>query len=349
MKAPRFAIISACRGPRLRHPEEVNASRSLLRRSLLATAIAAPVVARAQNSLPDRSLRIVVGFAAGGGSDTMARAIAATLEQRVGRRVVVENRPGGTGAAAGEAIKHAAPDGTMVAFMPTSSMVAKLLLTSYPFDPLTDLAPVTTAGNFIQALAVSPRSGVATIAEYVAWLKSDEPGRRRIGATATDVSLAFYSRLLGREFGVPIEGVPFRGTTAMVNDLAEGRLPAGVGALTSLIVAHRGGRVRLLAVSGANRSALTPDLPTAAEAGYPALHMEEWYGFFARTGTAPSLIDAWNRELASALNSRELAAQLSQTGLEVETSTPEQCSARLEAHLRKWQGTIEALGLKPTN
>lgn len=279
----------------------------------------------------------------------MARAIGAIVERRTGRRVTVENRPGGTGAAAGEALKSSVADGTMVALMPTSSMVAKLLLPSYPFDPVADLAPITTAGNFIQALAVSPSVGVSTIAEYVTWLKSDEAGRRRIGATATDVSMAFFSRLLGREFGVPLEGVPFRGTTALVNDLAEGKVPAGVGALTSLLVAHRGGRVRLLAVSGAKRSAVAPDVPTAAEAGYPALHMEEWYGFFARVGTAAPLIEAWNRELVAALNSRELAEQLAQYGLEVQTSTPGECGARLEAHLRKWQGTIDQLGLKPIN
>lgn len=324
--------------------------RSLLRRSLLAAAIAAPAIARAQSSLPDRSLRIVVGFSAGGGTDVMARAIASTVERRTGRRVVVENRPGGTGAAAGEALKHSQADGTVVALMPTASMVAKLLLPSYPFDPVADLAPIATAGNFIQALAVSPRIGVSTIADYVAWLKSDEPGRRRIGATATDVSMAFYSRLLSREFGVALEGVPFRGTAALVNDLADGRVPAGVGALTSLVVAHRGGRVRLLAVSGARRASVSPDVPTAADAGYPALHMmEEWYGFFARAGTAAPLVEAWNRELVAALNSGELVEQLSQYGLEVQTSTPEQCGARLETHLKKWQATTEALGLKPTN
>ncbi|WP_296332065.1 tripartite tricarboxylate transporter substrate-binding protein [Reyranella sp.] len=322
---------------------------SLPRRSFLATALAAPAIARAQDSLPDRPLRIVVGFAAGGGSDVMARAIAAALEQRVGRRVMVENRPGGTGAAAGEALKHSPADGTTVAFMPTSSMVAKLFLPSYPFDPLTDLAPITTAGTFIQALAVSPRIGVTTIPEYMAWLKSEEPGRRRIGATATDAAMSLYSKLLSRSFGVPMEGMSFRGSAAMVNDLAEGRIPAAVGALTSLLVASRGGRIRLLAVSGTRRAVVAPDVPTAAEAGSSVLNLEEWYGFFARSGTAPPLIEAWNRALASALASSELAAQLSQLGLEIETSTPEQAAARLEAHLRKWQASIEQLGLKPNN
>lgn len=317
------------------------------RRCFLAAAIAAPVIARAQNSLPDRPLRIVVGFAAGGGSDVMARAIAASLELRVGRRVVVENRPGGTGAAAGEALKHSPADGTTVAFMPTSSMVAKLFLPSYPFDPLTDLAPITTVGTFIQALAVSPRIEVSTMPQYLAWLKSEEPGRRRIGATATDAAMTLYSKLLSRSFGVPMEGVSFRGSAAMVNDLAEGRIPAAVGALTSLLAASRGGRIRLLAVSGTRRAAVAPDVPTTAEAGSSVLNREEWYGVFARAGTAPPLIEAWNKALTSALASPELAVQLSEAGLEVETSTPGQAGARLEAHLGKWQASIEQLGLKP--
>jgi tripartite-type tricarboxylate transporter receptor subunit TctC len=329
----------------------MGASRSLRRRSILAIGAlaAAPTIARAQTELPDRTLRIVVGFSAGGGSDGMARLIATALERRTGRRVTVENRPGGTGAAAGEALKFGAPDGSMVAFMPTPSMVAKLFTPAYPFDPATDLASITTAGTFIDALAVPTSLGISTVADYVQWLKAGEPGRNRLGATASDASLKFYVGLFSREFGVRLEGVPFRGTSALINDMTDGKVPAGVAGLTSFLVAHRANRIRILATSGSKRVPIAPDLPTAAEAGYPGLTMEEWYGFYARSGTPPPIVDAWNRALVAVLESKEIKDQLGQLGLDVETSTPAVCAERLAAHMKKWQASLEALGMKPVN
>ncbi len=278
----------------------------------------------------------------------MARLIATALERRVGRRVTVENRPGGTGAAAGEALKFGGSDGSMVAFMPSPSLVAKLFTPAYPFDPATDLAPVTTAGTYIDAFAVSPKVKVATVAEYVEWLKAGEPERNKIGATATDAMLRFYVRLLGREFGVPMEGQGFRGTAPLVTDMEAGKVPAGVAGLTSFLVAHRGNRIRILATSGSKRVSVAPDLPTAAEAGYPGLTMEEWYGFFAAANTPPPLIDLWNQVLTAVLKDKEVREQLAQLGLEVETSTPAICAERLAAHMKKWQATLQGLGMRPT-
>jgi tripartite-type tricarboxylate transporter receptor subunit TctC len=331
----------------LRHPQDVTSTK-IFRRSILGAALAAPAIVSAQSGLPDRTLRIVIGFAAGGGSDAMARLIATGLERRVGRRVTVENRPGGTGAAAGEALKYGGADGTMVAFMPSPSLVARLFTPSYPFDPMTDLAPITTAGTYIDAFAVSPKIEARTVAEYVAWLKGGEAGRNKIGATATDAMLQYYTRALGREFGVPMEGQAFRGTAPLVNDMEAGRVPAGVAGLTSFLVAHRGNRVRILATSGSKRVSVAPDLPTAAEAGYPGLTMEEWYGFFAAASMPPALVDLWNGALVATLQDREVREQLAQLGLEVETSTPAVCADRLAAHMKKWQATLQALGMKPT-
>jgi len=308
----------------------------------------APALAHAQTGLPDRALRIIIGFAAGGGSDVMARLIAAALERRVGRRITVENRPGGTGAAAGEALKIGGTDGSMVAFMPSPSLIAKLFVPAYPIDPLTDLAPITIAGTFVEAFAVSPKVDVSTVAEYVEWLKAGEPGRNKVGTTATDAMLQYYTRLLSREFGVPMEGQAFRGTAPLVADMEAGKVPAGVAGLTSFLVAHRGNRVRILATSGSKRVSVAPDLPTAAEAGYPGLTMEEWYGFFAAANTPAPLVDAWNQALTAVLKDKEVIERLSQLGLEVETSTPAACGERLAAHMKKWQATLQGLGLRPT-
>ncbi len=278
----------------------------------------------------------------------MARLIAAALERRIGRRITVENRPGGTGAAAGEALKIGGTDGSMVAFMPSPSLIAKLFVPTYPIDPLTDLAPITIAGTFVEAFAISPKVDVSTVAEYVEWLKAGEPGRNKVGTTAADAMLQYYTRLLSREFGVPMEGRAFRGTAPLVADMEAGKVPAGVAGLTSFLVAHRGNRLRILATSGSKRVSVAPDLPTAAEAGYPGLTMEEWYGFFAAANTPPPLVDAWNQALTAVLKDKEVIERLSQLGLEVETSTPAACGERLAAHMKKWQATLQGLGLRPT-
>ena len=187
------------------------------RRSLVAlgTACAAPMIVtsagQAQTSLPDRQLRILVGFAAGGGSELMARAIAPALERRTGRRVTVENKRSGPGTDAGEFFKKDLEQGLVVAFMPTTTLAPKLVGSTFPFDPQSKLVPLTTAGTFQVALAVSPDIGVSTFAGYVAWVKASPKERTRLGTTATDEYLKIYAMMIGREIGLPLEIVPHLG------------------------------------------------------------------------------------------------------------------------------------------
>jgi tripartite-type tricarboxylate transporter receptor subunit TctC len=324
---------------------------ALGRRSvLLATsALAAPGIAHGQTGLPDRALRIVVGFPNGGGSDLVARAIAPALELRTGRRISVENRPGNTGAFAGEFIKNGAADGTTVALLPTTTLSSKFLAPAWPFDPLTDFAPVMSIGTFQTAIAVSPKIPATTLSEYVAWIKEGEPARKRLGLPATDAILEVYGRMVGRAFGVTLEGVPFRGAAPMVADLQDGKIPCAYGGVTSFIAAYRGGRVRMLAISGPPRLSVIKEVPTIDDVGYPGALMVEWYGVFAKAGTPDALIEAWNKELAAALADREVIAQLEQLGVNVDPSTPQQCSEKLTRHLARWREILQSLGIKPTN
>ena len=323
----------------------------LTRRSVVAASalLAAPSIGRAQSALPDRSLRIVVGFPNGGGSDLVARAIAPLLERYTGRRVSVENRPGNTGALAGESIKKAPPDGAMVALLPTTTLSSKLLAASWPFDPVTDFAPIMSIGNFQTGIAVSKTIPATTLSEYVTWLKGGDASRRRMGLPTSDAILEIYARMVGRAIEVTLEGVPYRGAIPLVKDLEEGKIPGAYGGVSSFISAHRSGRVRLVACSGPNRLSILDDVPTAAELGYTGMFVVEWYGLFARAGTPVEIIDAWNKAVASVLNEREIAAQLMQIGVEVEPSTPEACGAKLAAHLKQWRQVLESFGIKTTN
>jgi len=327
---------------------------SLRRRFLLAaSAMAVPSLlgsrALGQTILPDKTLHILVGFAPGGGADQMARAIASPLERRLGRHVFVENRPGGTAAIPGELLASGPRDGSSIAFLASTTLASKFVVNAFPFDPLTDVTPICIAGNVPTGLAVSPRIGVANLADYLSWMKEGGADRRRIGNTSSSAFVEVFTKLIGRESNVTLEIVPYRGSAPMVNDLASGRLPACVTAITSLLEHHRGGRVRLIMSSGRQRSAVAPDVPTAAELGYPNLEVWEWFGFFAAAGTPDSIIDEWNKRIIAVLGDREVKAELTQLGLDVAPSTPAEARARLASYLIEWKKRLEEVGMSTVN
>lgn len=323
----------------------------LTRRWLLATgaALAAPAIARAQGGLPHKPIRIVVGFPVSGGSDSLVSVIASALQSELSRSITVDYKPGDSGRAVGEYLKKATSDGTVVALMPSSTMVGKLTTPGFPFDPQTDLQPLTLAGTYPIAFCVSRTIGAATLAEYVAWLKAGEPGRARFGTTTPGSFTQYFGTELGREIGVPLEAVPYRGARPLLADLEQGRIPAGTAPVTTLVIPHRAGRVRLLMTSGAKRLAALPDLPTVSELGFPKLQMTNWYAFFAPPGMPPALAASWTAELRAVLESREVSQQLLQLGFQVETSTPAELAERLTADFRNWRGLLDSMGIKPVN
>ena len=155
--------------------------------------------------------------------------------------------------------------------------------------------------------------------------------------------------MVGREIGVPLEAVPYRGARPLVADLEQGRIPAGTGGITSLLAPQRGGRLNVLMISAAKRLKVAPTVPTVTELGFPKLEQTNWYGFFAPPGMPAELVAAWNTELGNALQSREVSEQLQQLGFEVETSAPNELADRLASDLRNWKQLLDTLGLKTVN
>ena len=317
---------------------------------LLAAPGVLPITATtAQTSLPDETLDILVGFQATGGLDILARRIAARLEGRLGRRVVVDNRSGAAGAMAGELLTRQPADGTAVALLASTSLLTKLTRRDFPFDPVNELAPVSLLGTWPIGLAVSPRTGLHTFEAYLAWIKSDDKERRKLGNTASDVFVEAFDRMLDKEFGVNLNTVRYRGAGPMVNDLADARLPAAVSGMVSLLPHHRGGRLRILMTTGPERLAVAPDIPTAREVGVGGLQTVEWFGFFARAGTPQPLIDEWNRQLVAVMDNPAAVDELAQLGLQVTPSTPQELGARVVSHLKEWKARMIAVGLQPVD
>ncbi len=268
-----------------------------------------PSPSRSQTRLPDKAIRMLVGFSAGGGTDLLARLVAQRLEARTGRHITVENRPGGTGAVVGELLKKAPPDGSLLGFIPSTTLASKLAVTSFPFDPVKDVTPVSLVGTFQMAIAAAPQLGVATFTEYVQWLKDDEPGRRRLGTASSDTFLQLFGMLFGRAAGVPIENVPYRGAAPLIVDLREGRIPAAFSGVPSLLPHHRGGRIRILETPG-------------------------------------PIVTEWSRQIGAELDRSETRAELATLGLEVESSTPEELAARVALNLDQWSRRMALVGMK---
>lgn len=325
--------------------------RSLFARSLLVTgaALAAPAVARAQATIPHGTIRILIGYPSSGGSDSMVHVIAGALQRELGRTVTIDYKPGPSGSAAGEILKRSTPDGKVLAFMPSATMVGKLIKPGFPFDPLVDVLPLTLVGTYPTAFAVSPKIDVTNLAEYVAWLKAGDAKRARFGTTTPDSFTQYFGTMVGREIGVPLEAVPYNGARTLVADLEQDRIPAGTGGLTSFLVPQRGGRLRMLLTSAAKRSAMAPNVPTSLELGLPKLQQSNWYAFFAPPGMSAALVAAWTTELRAVLQSREVREQLQQMGLTVETSTPAEMAARLASDFKDWKAVLDSLGMKPIN
>jgi tripartite-type tricarboxylate transporter receptor subunit TctC len=319
------------------------------RRSALAlagAALASPAVVRAGTVLPDKTLKILVGFPAGGGSDVMARFIAEALKQRTGRNIIIDNKAGASGTLAGEALKNSAPDGTTICYMPSATVVQKLTMATIPFDPQTDLAPITLAGTVQTTYCVSPTLGVSSLKDYIEWLKRN-PTRQNFGTTAMGSFTHFFGVMAGQAIGVPLEPVPYRGAAPLVADLQGGHVPAGCGGLTDFLEHHRAGKVKILFTSGEKRASAAPDIPTASELGYPSLRILGWYVFFAPPRTPPGLIEAWGSELRAALKLPEVEKKMTEFGLDVETSTPERVSQMMATDFARWKEILDSIGYKP--
>jgi tripartite-type tricarboxylate transporter receptor subunit TctC len=316
---------------------------------LAAPALLGVSSSHAQGVLPARGVRIVIGYPVGGGTDEMARVIAGSLQRRLSRPVTIENRPSVSGAAVGEILKRAPPDGSVLGFMQTAALIGRLTDKSFPFDPLTDVLPLTLAGTYPTAFAVSRRLEISSLAEYGKWLQGARPEDARFGTTSLNSLIHLFGLMIGRALHHPLDAVYYKGAAPLVTDLQENKIPAGSGGLTSFLQHHRGSRLRILVTSDKTRSKTAPDVPTAAELGYPSLELQNWYGFFGPAGLSPEVAAAWERELRAVLDSPDVTEQLSQLGLDVETSTGKECAQRLAADLVRWQSLLDTFGLKATN
>lgn len=296
---------------------------------------------------PDKPIRMLVGFAPGGGTDTTARAMANKLGERLGQQIIVDNRPGAAGNIATEITSRANPDGytilmgTIAALAINPSLYKKL-----PFDPLKDVLPVTRAVDSTNVLVLHPSVPAKDVKELIALAKSKplNGGSSGVGG-AGHLALELFNL----QAGTKIVHVPYKGGGPAMVDLLAGNINLIFATAASAVGHIKSGKIKALAVTTAKRSGLVPDLPTVAEAGLKGFEANNWYGILVPAGTPRPIIDRLNKEITAVLNMPDIKEFLFKQGLDVAPSTPEAFGAYIRSEKAQWEKVIKAAGLYHTN
>lgn len=323
------------------------------RRALLAAgagALAAPLL-----GLPGRALgqqletvHLVTGFPPAGTTDVVCRSVAERLRGALAPNVLVENLSGANGQLALRHIKGAKPDGTRMLLTPDSIVaVHPHIYSNLGVDPLSDLAPVSIACEFVDAIAVGdlvPRS-VRNLNEFVQWCKAN-PNKASYGVPGSGSIPHFMGTLFSAESGANLKHIQYRGSQPAVLDAIGGHVAAVCAPVGEFLREHETGRLRILATSGQARTRFAPDVPTFAEQGFKAIVVEQWMAFYLPPRTSAAIVQHAQGALAKALASRQVADAFSTFGLEPASSTPAQLAQRTRADYERWAQVVKATGFK---
>ncbi len=293
---------------------------------------------------PDKPVRMLVGFAPGGGTDATARAISQKLSERLGQQVIVDNRPGAAGNIATELAARANPDGYTILLGSIAALAVNSSLSRNPrFDPLKDLSAVTRAVDLTNVLVVHPSVSARSVKELVALAraKSLTGGSSGIGG-AGHLALELFNLTAGTR----IVHVPYKGGGPAMTDLLGGNINLIFASAASSVAYIKSGRIRAIAVTTLKRSALLPDLPTIAEAAFPGFDANNWYGFVVPARTPGSIINLLNKEIIAVMTIPEVKEFLFKQGLDIAPSTPEEFTAYIKSETAKWAKVIKTAGIQ---
>lgn len=304
---------------------------------MLATVMAAGV-ATAQ-TFPSKPIKIVVPFGAGGVADLTARTVAQKLSESLGQAVVIDNKPGAGGVAAGEAVAKADPDGHTLLLMSNGTAVSTSMFKSLPFNNTRDFAPVSTLGFFDIAVITPADSRFKTLGELLAFAKAN-PGKLNLGSINIGSTQNLAAELFKSTSGTDMQIVPFNGTPAVITALRGGQIDAAVEILGPVLPQIKANALRALAVTGDKRAAVLPDVPTAKESGLPTFVASSWNALAAPAKTPGAVIARLNKDITAALNSPDVKEKLAGLNVEARASTPEQAADLLASETRRWGDVI---------
>ncbi|MEI7871881.1 MAG: tripartite tricarboxylate transporter substrate binding protein [Alphaproteobacteria bacterium] len=328
----------------------------MYRRSLIGSAAAAgllpallPAEGRAQSfpsqAFPSKQLRLLVGFAAGGGGDIVARILAAELTKSAGLSVIVDNKPGAGGNIATKEMLRAPPDGHTVLLANVGMLaVNPYAMKDAGYDPQADIAPVCLAVDFSNVLVVHPTVPARSLADYLELAR--RPEGMDYGTSGVGSAGHLAGELLKARSGARLNHVPFRGGGPAMNDLVAGHVPSLIASAPTATGFMRDGRIRALAVTGARRSPFDPEIPTIAEQGFPGYAATNWYCIVVSSKVPPEIVATLNTLMTKALKAPEVQAAYGQQGMETLAGTAAEAAAHIARETEIWKKVIADAGIR---
>lgn len=323
---------------------------TMTRRALLGTAAAGLAAhpafnAFAQADWPTRPVRLVSPYGAGGASDVSARILGEYFGKQLGQQFLVENKPGAGTRIANESVARAAPDGYTVLYAAAPYATAEALAGKLSYDPRKDLMPVAKAVIAPIFLIVNAQAPYKTLQEFVAWGKT-KPGGVNFGSPGAGSQPHLAAELLLRDSGVKGLNIHFRGDAGAYTELLAGRIDATLTAISTALPHIQAGKLRVLGVASASRSAIYPQTPTISEQGFPNVVASGWYGFMVPQGTPRPIVDKLQAEILRALGDADVKQKLIAQGLEADPGSAEVFGRFIEDESSKWGNVIRAAGIK---
>jgi tripartite-type tricarboxylate transporter receptor subunit TctC len=293
---------------------------------------------------PSKPVKIVVGFAPGGGSDFAARVIAQQLTERMKNQVIVENKPGAGSLIGAEYVIKSAPDGYTLLLTPASYTVNPSVY-KLSFDPLNDITPIAQISKGPYVVAVHPSVPAKTLKELVAYAKAN-PGKLSYASSGNGAHIHVATEYFLYTAGINIVHVPYKGTGPALNDTVGGQVQMIFGSVATALQYVKSGRLRPLAVTTPKRIAAAPDVPTVAESGYPGWEVTNWHGLVGPKGLPKEIVQRLNKEVNVAVHSPDMVKVLSGDGLEPAGGTPEDLAALLKAEVARWAQVVKRANIK---
>ena len=297
-------------------------------------------------SFPNKPVTTVVGFEPGGGTDTTARIVAPVLGELLGQQVVVENRAGAGGDIAVDYVAKAAADGYTLVLANVGALAVNPHILKTPYDPLRDLTPISMGAVFANVLVVQPELPVKSVADYVK-LAREKPGSVTYASSGIGGAGHLAGELLRMMAKIDIVHVPYKGGGPAMQGFLGHQVDSFFATPISSISQIRGGKARAIATTGSKRAALMPDVPTVAESGYAGYEALNWYGYLGPARMPKDVVQRLNRDIAKALANPQVVSAMQKTGVEPQSSSPEEFARYIEREYQTWGKVVKEAGLKP--
>jgi len=313
---------------------------------MAALLVGTPLISQAQADYPNKPIRLIIGFPAGGSTDIVGRVVAQKLGERLGQTIVVENRGGAGGTIGTDAAAKAAPDGYTLTLGTTSTMaVAPGAYTRLGYDPIKSFSPVSLVAVTPYLLVVNPQVPANSLAELVTLVKS-QPGKLNYASAGNGSTTQLATEMLNDVTGMNMAHIPYKGNAAADLAILSNQVEVLFGSMPALLQHAKSNKLRALAVGSSSRSPALPEIPTVAELGYPGFEAALWLGILAPAGTAKPIIDKLNKELVAIVATPDFKAAMDRNGADAMSNTPEQFATLIKSEVGKYGAITKRLGIK---